>query len=386
MGKYFEFYNPTKINCGKSALSTISTELEYFGSVHPMVLASQNATRMGALDKVVAAMKGRAVKASVVVDSLPNKPDVEILRDVKKKFVEGGCDGIVAVGGESVMDSAKALKLFLAENCDDLLPLVGISKKPISEIPLVMVPTECGSGHETSGFIEVEDKYVSSAGIIPNAVVIDEEVTAIAPARVTAASGVYALANAIEAFLGADDITIIEIYAETAVKLTFEHLLRVVKDEETADDCVGLALASAYGGIAYGNVPFGAAHALAEAISDVCGEPVEEAITIALLSLLKNLSPAQEKKLAQLLPYTCSLNEVSETPESERLHKTIENVEKLIASLNAECGIPTKISQTKIQRESFGAIALAAQDKRSAITGLSPIGQEAFLKLLNDAY
>ena len=386
MHKYFEFYNPTKINCGKAALSTISTELEYFGSSRPMVLSSANAARMGALDKVVAAMKGRSVKASVVVDSVPNRIDVAFLRGVKEKYIENDCDGIVAVGGEGAMDNAKALKLFLVENCDDLLPLAGMSKKPVNEIPLLTVPTECGSGHETSGYIELDDKYVSSPGLIPNAVVIDEDVAAIAPARVTAANGIYTLANAIEAYLGADDIAIIETYAQKAIKLVFEHLLRVVRDDEIDGDCVALSLASAFAGIAYGNVSFGAAHALASALADVANEPMEEMIGISLLPMLRSLSDEQRKKLIGILPYTCTIGELVEIPESERDRRTIENVEALMTALHEACGLPTRLRETKVQRESFGVIAGAAQDKRAAIVELVPVGQEAFLKLLNDAY
>lgn len=386
MHNYFEFYCPTKINCGKAALSTISAELEYFGSHHPMVLSSANATRMGASDKVIAAMKGGSVKASVVINNVPNRIDIAFLREIKAKYSEAGCDGIVAIGGEGAMDNAKALKLFLSENCDDLLPLAGISKKHLNEIPLVTVPTECGSGHETSGYIEYEDIFVSSPGIIPNAAIIDEDVSAIAPARVTAASGVYALTNAVEAYLGSEDIAIIEVYAQKAVKLIFEHLLRVVKDEEREEDCVAVSLASAFGGIAYGNVPYGAAHALAEALSDVSNEPIEEMMGIALVSVLKNLSDKQKEKLIGLLPYSCSIEKLSEIPESERKHKIIENIETLLSELKEVSGIPMKLGETKVQRETFGAIADAAQDKRSAIVELAPVGQETFLKLLNDAY
>jgi len=386
MHKYFEFYSPTKINCGKAALSTIGTELEYFGSSHPMVLASANATRMGACDKVIAAMKGGSIKASVVLNNVPARIDLAFLRDAKAKYAEAGCDGIVAIGGEGVMDNAKALKLFLSENCDDLLPLAGVSKKIANEIPLITVPTECGSGHEASGNVEHEDTFISSPVINPNVVIIDEEVSAIAPARMTAANGVYTLANAIEAYLGADDIAIIEVFAQKAVRLIFDHLLRVVKDEEAEEDCIAISLASVFGGIAYGNVPYGAAHALAEALADVSNEPIEEMMAISLLSVLKNLSEKQKEKLVGLLPYTCSIEKLSEIPESERKHKVVENIEALIEDLREAGGIPVRLSETKVQRETFGAISDAAQDKRSAIAELAPIGQETFLKLLNDAF
>jgi len=386
MRKYFEFFCPTKINCGKDALKTIGAELEYLGATRPLILASTNATRMGALDKVMAAFKGSAIKAGVICNNAPNRPDVNLLREMKKQFEEAKCDGIIAVGGEGAMDAAKALKLFLSENCDDILPLAGTSKKPEHDIPLVTVPTECGSGHETCGFLEVEDKFVATPSIVPNVVVIDGKVSAIAPARVTAAGGVYALANAIEAYIGADEMAPVEIFAQKTVKLIFDHLLKVVKDEESEEDCLGIGLASALGGIAYGNVPYGAAHALAEAMSDVANEPVEEMTGITLLSAINNMTDEQKEKLAGLLPYTCSREKLAEIPASEKAARTIENIETLLSALREASGMPLKIRETKIQRELFGVVSGAAQDKRAAISSVVPIGQEAFLKILNDAY
>ena len=386
MRKYFEFYNPTKINCGKDALRTIGAELDYFGANAPMVLASTNATRMGSLEKVLAALKGSTISVGVAYNAMPSCLDLDLLRALKAKYAEGRCDSIIAIGGESTMDSAKALKLFLSENCDDFLPLAGVARQTIREIPLITVPTECGSGHEASGFIEVEENFISNPSIIPNVVVIDSEVAAIAPARVTAAGGIYILANAIEAYLAAEDISIIEVFAQKAVKLVFEHLERVVGGEESEDDCVGLSLASVFGGISYGNAPYGAAHAIAEALADATKEPIEEMVSAVLVATLKKLSEEKKEKLAELLPCMCSAEKLAEIPHSEWITRTIADIEDLLVRLHDKAGVPAKISDTKVQREIFGSVADTAQSKRAALTDMRPIGQEEFLKILAEAY
>jgi len=386
MRKYFEFYNPTKINCGEGALRTIGAELECFGSKKPFVIASATAVRLGAADKVRSALRGGSVKESVLYDALPARLDLNVLRELKAKFLAEKCDGIIAVGGESAMDFGKGLKLFLSENCDDFLPIAGTAKRAEKLIPLIAVPTENGSGHETSGYVSLDDCYVSTPAIVPNVLVLDERVAALSPARVTAANVIYALANAIEAYVGADGVSLVEIYAQKAVALIFANIEKLVKDEENSGSALSVALASAYAGIAYGNVLFGAAHALAEALSDVSGEPMEEMITISLVPALNALSDAQKAKLQELLPFMCGVDKCGEIPQEERSAKAIEMVANLISNLHAACALPEKIKETKISRETFGAIADAAQDKRSAITEFRPIGQEEFLKLLNDAY
>ena len=386
MRNYFEFCDPTKINCGKNALQTIGAELGYFGSKKPLILASTNATRVGVTEKVLAALKGSKVKCSAVCDSVTDEVDLALLREMKKKFATAKCDGIVAVGGAGAIDSAKILKMFISENCEDFLPLAGVSKRNDHTIPLITVSTECGSGSEASGFVEVGDVFISTPTIIPDVVIVDGETAAVAPARSTAAGGIYALANAIEAFLGAESIAPIEAISQKAVKLVFAHLEKVAGGEEVEEDCLGIALASVLGGMAYGNAPYGAAHALAEALADVSKEPIEEMIGAALVAVLKKLSEEKKGRLVELLPYTCSLDVSAEIPKSEWAARTVENVESLILRLHESAGMPARLSDAKIQRELFGAIADAAQNKRSALCELRPIGQEEFIELLNAAY
>ncbi len=385
MRKYFEFYNGVKINCGEGALSTIGTELARFGCKNPLLLTSQTVVRLGVVDKVLKALSEIPGKTSTF-DGVPQKVDMDLVREIKKAYLLDQCDGILAIGGEGVIDTAKCLKLFLSQECDEILPITGSARECGSTNPLVVIPTENGSGKEASGDFECGEYYVSTSSVLPNVVIIDEEVAMAAPSRTVAACGIYALANAIEAYFSSGDDVITETYAESTIKLLAKWLETAVNDGENDEACRATALAGTLSGIAYGNAPFGAIHALAEGLSEVSGEPLEEMFAIALIPGVRIAKEREEEKLKNILFFLVGATEYSEVPDSERSERAIQALEDMLEKLHKKSNVPIKISQTKIQRESFGRIAESAANKRSAITAFSPITKETFLGLLNQAY
>jgi len=386
MRKYFEFYNGAKINCGEAALMTLGAELSYLGCKKPMLLTSSNARKLGAADKVLAALKNVGVKESVTFNALPERPDQDLVKEIKKSYLKKECDGIIAIGGDSAMDSAKCLKLFLSQECEEILPIAGVETMRSKAIPFIAIPTENGTGKEASGYLETDRAFVSTRNIIPDLVIIDEDVTMEAPARIIAAGGVAILANAIESYLGCDEEDPVEIYAEKAIRLVTKNLEIAIKDDENQDASRAIALAGTLAGIAYGNKPYGRAHALAEGLTEITGKSTEEMIAITLVSALKSEKKRYEDRLKRLLLDLTDVNTYAETPDSERAEKAIQSIASLLIRLNSLCNLPTKISQTNIQREQFGAIAEAASNKRSAITSIAPITREDFISLLNESY
>lgn len=385
MRKYFEFYSGIKIKCGEAALLSLGEELSYLGSKAPILLSSVNADRLGATEKVLAALGKKGKKAAIVQYTVQKAP-TDAAREIKQSYLQKKCDGIIAVGGDRVMDTAKTLRLFLSQECDELIPLSVADAGKIKEFPLIMIPTENGSGKESTGFLEAEDSFIASRALTPDAVIIDEDVAMAAPARTDAACGIYALANAIEASIGAEEEDPSDAYAEKAIRLLKKNLVNAVNDGENEEACRAVALAGTLAGIAYGNNPFGPAHALAEALSDVTGEPLEEMICVTIAPAIKFARAAYEDRIKPLLLDLTDATVFSETPESERAQKAADAVLALIEKLRAIAGIPAKISQTKIARESFGKIAEAASNKRAAITAFKPLTKEDFLSILNDAY
>ena len=386
MRKYFEFYSGAKIKCGESALMTLGTELSFFGARTPLLLSSTSAEKLGLIDKVKAAISADAVDEIVCLTNLPTKFDVDMVSEVKKTYLAKKCDAILAVGGEGVMDTAKCLKLFLTQECDEIIPLLETSHAKGKEIPLIAIPTENGSGKEASGILESGEVYTKTEVIVPNVVIIDEDTAMTAPSRTVAACGIYALANAIESYVSADEEDLSALYAEAAIKLLGKNLENAVKDGENEGACRATALAGTLAGISYGNLPFGAAHALAEGLAQVTGESLEEMYALSLVPAMKQAKDTAEDRLKGVLYCLIGANEYAEVPDRERAGLAIAKVEEILERLQAATHIQTKIRNTKIMRESFGAIADAAAGRRAAITAFSPLSRDDFIALLNEAY
>jgi len=384
MRKYFQFQNAAKINCGEAALLTIGKELAYLGANKPLVLVSANAEKLGVKEKVLEAISRDGIR-DIVTSCVPNV-DIDYAKEQKAAYIAEKCDSIVAVGGDEVMDTAKCIKLLLSQEWDEILPVVAESAVKGKDIPLIAIPSENGSGKEANGYVEVGEYYLSSPALVPNVVIIDENVTMAAPAREVAACGVYALANAIEAYIETEETDIASIYAEKAIVLLSKHLLVAVRDSGNAEACRAAALAGTLAGIAYGANPYGASHALAEGLADVTGEPLEEMFALTLLPAIEKAKEKYESRIKSLYYLLVGADEYAETPDSERAAKAIGAVERLLVELQKDGGMPIKISATKIARENFGSIADAAINKRASITAFGPIEKTTFLEMLNAAY
>ena len=386
MRKFFEFQNAAKIICGESALETIGKELSYLGVVKPLLLASTNATKLGVREKVIDALKNEYSEEIVVADVVPTSVDLEYARTQKQTYLSENCDALIAVGGDEVMDTAKVIKLLLSEDWDEILPIAQESAIKGKDIPLIAIPSENGSGKEANGYVDVGEYYLSTPALIPSVVIIDEDVAMAAPTREVAACGAYALANAIEAYIESDETDVSSIYAEKAIRLLAENLISAVKDGDDEEACRATALASTLAGVAYGANPYGAAHALAEGLHAVTGEPLEEMFAMTLIPALKRAKERHENRVKSLHFLLVGADEYAETPASERADKAIVATEAILAKLREVSGIATKISDTKIQREEFGKIGDAAVDKRASITAYGPIGKDEFIAMLNQAF
>ena len=386
MRKFFEFQNAAKINCGEKALDTIGKELSVLGAKKPILITSSNAAKLGVKEKVVESLKNGGIDEMVLADVAPAFVDATYAQGVKATYISERCDAIVAVGGDEAMDVAKVVKLLLSQDWDEILPIAQECVIESKRIPLIAIPSENGSGKEANGYMEVGEYYLSASALIPNVVIIDEDVAMAAPTREIAACGVYALANAIESYLEAEDADVSTVYAEKAIRLLADNLLIAVTDGDNKDACRATALASTLAGIAYGANPYGAAHALAEGLHAVTGELLEEMFALSILPAVAIARKKYENKVKKLYYLLVGADEYAETPSSERADKAVSKVEELLAKLGEATGLATKISQTKITRETFGKIADAAVDKRASITANGPIGKDVFIDMLNRVY
>ncbi len=287
--EYFEFYNPVKILCGHHALENIPYELMRLGATKPFVLISRTMMEQGVLEMI-----GGRLKALVRTD-VPKDSSFALVDEITTRVRQEGCDSILAIGGGSVLDTAKAVRVMLSGENKNLRQMLG-SEWVIpgrKEIPFIMVPTTSGTGSECTGVAVVQDdrtkikQEIVSDRFLPDVAILDPRCTEKLPPRLTASSGMDALTHAVEAYTGLQKNPLSDAYASSAVRMIGQHLIAAVREPKNEEHRMMMACASTMAGMAFSNSMVGLCHAIAHALGAACQLPHAEAVGIMLPHVMR---------------------------------------------------------------------------------------------------
>lgn len=253
--------HPVKLVFGVGALAQIETNLEQQGLQSGVVIASPSAVRSGAAQQVCDQSGGRV--QYIISDLAPN-PSVQNVRDCARKAKEAGAKFIVAIGGGSAMDCAKAVCAVLAMDCDPMELMDG--RKVTAAFPLVAIPTTAGSGSEVSPGSVLSDPgterklSVSTPLFYPVFAIIDPALTYSCPRRLTAVSGLDALMHSLDALGSVKATEMTDMLAIEGARLCFASLTKAVEqaDEAARKD---MMLASVLGAMAFSHAGTTGSHA-----------------------------------------------------------------------------------------------------------------------------
>ena len=258
MPSYYEFKLPAKILSGDGALEHIPHELEGLGSARPLLLSDAGLVKAGAVDTVKAAMAQGGGAFAAEFCRIPPDSSIETVNEIAAFYRETVCDGLVAVGGGSVIDTAKGVGMVLAQGSADLLQQTGCEVLGRgARVPFVAVPTTAGTGSEATlvAVIANPSAHVKmefiSYHLLPDVAVLDGRMTASLPPRITASTGMDTLCHAIEAASCLQRNPISDAFAEKAIGLVMAHLTDAVDDGDNLAARQGMANASLLAGAAF---------------------------------------------------------------------------------------------------------------------------------------
>lgn len=224
-------------------------------------------------DSVAAAGLGLELFA----DIHPNPRDFEAMHGAEV-YRASGCDAIVAVGGGSPMDCAKAIGI-VCTNGRHVLEFEGVDNVTHPGPPLICVPTTAGSSADVSQFAIISDTTrkvkiaIVSKAMVPDAALIDPALTATMDARLTADTGVDALTHAIEAYVSNAHGPTTDLFALEAVRRIARHLPGAIARPDDLEERAGMMLGSVYAGLAFSNAILGAVHAMAHSLGGLMDLP-----------------------------------------------------------------------------------------------------------------
>ena len=393
MVPYFEFQNAVKLLCGELSLERIAIELELMGAEKPLMLSDAVLTKIGTLSTVICAMESEGVSPAAVFSDIPVDSSLAVVNQIASFYREQGCDSIVAVGGGSVIDTAKGVRLVLSQNKQDILSLSGLNNLVRGRhVPFIVVPTTAGTGSECTGVavIRNDDNGVKmeflSPYVEPDIAVIDPRMTIGLPPKATATTGMDAMVHAIEAYTCQQANPLSSAYATAAIRLLAENVETATRNGKDKQARFSMALASTMAGIAFSNSMVGAVHAIGHALGGVCHVPHAVAMTILLPHVMRyNLSHCRAG-YAELLPYLVGMEGALSVPASERAEAAIEALEKLCRNLAAICGIPLTLKDAGVSPDSFAQVAQVAINDGALIVNPRTADENQVIEILKAAY
>ena len=325
-----------------------------------LIVADQGVRNAGLLAPIEAVLTKNGV-GYVVYDKTRPNPTVDNVEEALTVYRENGCDALIAVGGGSPIDCAKAVGARVVYPKKSVGKLKGLLRVWRRLPPLIAVPTTAGTGSETTVAAVIVDaekqhKYtILSFPLIPTYAVLDPELTFSLPPRLTATTGIDALVHAVEAYIGRSTTKETRRLALDATKLIFENLEIAFNDGKNRAAREKMLRAAHMAGLAFSKSYVGYVHAVAHALGGRYGTPHGLANAVIMPYVLDAYGKSAYRKLRDL---------AVAAGVAERQDDAKTAAEKMIAAireLNAKLGIPEKLAG--IEKEDIPTMArLAAKE------------------------
>ncbi|MGM0602248.1 MAG: iron-containing alcohol dehydrogenase [Bacillota bacterium] len=392
--EYYEFYNPVKINSGKNALSTLEYEMERLKIKKPFILTNEMIDELNMLDLLLEHLQEFDISERHIFKKIPSISSVDVVRKAAEAFRENECDSIIALGGGSVIDTAKGINLMISEGADDIRKLMGVETAHGDMKPLIVIPTTSGTGSEATVEAVITDKERKlkleffSNKLLPDLAVLDPRMTFPLPARLTASSGVDALVHAVEAYTGLQKNPLSDNYALTAVKLIGKYLRSAVKEGDNTKYRMAMANASLMAGIAFSNSMVGIIHAIGHACESVSDVSHGDAISILLSHGMEyNLKfDYCRNSYSDLLLSLAGPEIYAAMPAEKRAEAAVEQVVKLLDELKELADIPRNLKEIGIKKEDFEEIVEKAIHDGTVLASAGRVEREDIRSILEAAY
>ncbi len=389
---YYEYFNPVKILSGHRALENIPFELSGMGVSRPLIVTDQGVAGAGLVKIVLEAFAGSGIVPAAVFDQTPPDSSNRVVNQVARLYRENHCDSLIAVGGGSVMDTAKGVNIVITEDSDDLMKFVGAERLRKKMRPLIAIPTTSGTGSEATmvAVITNVDKGTKMAFtsymLFPDVAVLDVRMTLTVPPAITAATGMDALTHAVEAYTCLQKNPLSDAYSVAAIRLIRKNLVQAVQSPRDQQARLALANASLMAGASFSNSMVGVVHAMGHACGGVSHIPHGMVMSILLPHGMEyNLEKVGEYYGELLLPLA-GADEYAHTPEGKRPARSIQVIRELNQNLHRLSGMPLTLKDAGVKRESLVQIAQAAIGDGSLIFNPVEVEYNDVLDILKSAY
>lgn len=351
----FSFSVPQNITVGKGSLAKLPEVAKKSGGSHAFLMSGPHLAKMGLVEKAAESLKVDGIAVDTFTE-IEGNPSVETVDKATAAFKESGADFIVAFGGGSPMDVAKAVGV-TAKYGGSITEYEGAHKVPGPIIPLIAIPTTAGTGSEVTAFSVITDHSrdykltVFSYEILPAYAILDAELLTTAPASVAAACGIDAFIHAEEAYISTAASPFSDAMAEKAMSLIGKNIRRFVANRGDIEAAEAMLVGSLFAGIAFSFARLGNVHAMSHPVSAFFDVPhgVANAVLLPVI--------AEYNALADHGRYLTIYNDISPVPAYAEEFEPMMLVDA-IRELCGEIGIPANLTEAINNVSKTGAVSV----------------------------
>ena len=345
---------------GAGAIAAIVTEAQNRGFKKALVCSDPALITFGVTAKVTDLLDGAALAYEIFSDIKPN-PTIENVQNGVAAFKASGADCIVAIGGGSSMDTAKAIGIII-ENPEfaDVRSLEGVAPTKNKCTPIIAVPTTAGTAAEVTINYVITDAEKNRKMVcvdvhdIPVVAVVDPDMMATMPKGLTAATGMDALTHAIEGYITKGAWEMSDMFHIKSIEIIAKSLRGAVAN--TAEGREGMALGQYIAGMGFSNVGLGIVHSMAHPLGAVYDTPHGVANAIILPTVMEYNAPATGEKYRDIA-VAMGVEGVAAMTLDEARAAAINAVKQL----SADVGIPADLKEI-VKPEDIDFLAQSAYD------------------------
>lgn len=352
--KDYSFKIPQNIEFGMGSLKKLPDILDKSQSDSVLLVSDRGLEQLGVVKKVQDIIEAGGIKCTAYLDVIPN-PTVDVVNAAAALYKECKATGIVALGGGSSMDVAKAVGV-LVNYGGNITEYEGFDTVPGPIVPIIAIPTTAGTGSEVTASSVITDEArnyklsVISYELLPKYAVLDPELIMTAPASIAASCGVDALIHAMEAYISTKASPFSDAMAEKAMELIGHNIRKFVANRQDEDAACAMMAGCNFAGIAFAWAKLGNVHAMSHPVSAYFHIAHGVANSILLPTVLEFNALADNGRYEVMYNY---ISEGGGAADSFRPEMLVEEIIKL----NADLGIPKTLSEVGVKEELIPAMA-----------------------------
>jgi alcohol dehydrogenase len=388
--EFYQFHHPTKVIYGEGLAIDFSHEVEELNAKRYFVVSDQVLNNLGLVQDVTEGLTQAGFAVTGKFLDVPQDASVEAIENISRQATESGAEGLIAIGGGSVIDAAKAANFVFSEGGDLIEDYSGASTLARPLKPFIAIPTTAGTGSEctlVAVVYDVENKTklcFSDKFLLPDLAVLDPVMTRSLPPGLTASTGMDALTHAVESYVGVDTSPHSEALAVSAIELIFNNLVRVTENGDDLEARGAMLIAANMAGISFSHSMVGCVHSMSHATGGIARVPHGVANAILLPHGMEYNFEVCKEKYARLAPVMGE--DVSGLSVDEAARKAIKAVRNLIRRLNALDAIPARLKDAGVPEESLSLIAEAAVEDGTTVYNPREVVADDILAHLKNAY